>query len=34
MDEYAVVDGRGTMTVFETYIKTAPERLWEVPVST
>jgi len=29
MDEYAVVDGRGTMTVFETYIKTTPERLWE-----
>jgi uncharacterized protein YndB with AHSA1/START domain len=29
MDEYAVVDGRGVMTVFETYIKTTPERLWE-----
>jgi uncharacterized protein YndB with AHSA1/START domain len=29
MDEYTVVDGRGTMTVFETYIKTTPERLWE-----
>jgi uncharacterized protein YndB with AHSA1/START domain len=29
MNEYAVVDGRGTMTVFETYIKTTPERLWE-----
>jgi uncharacterized protein YndB with AHSA1/START domain len=29
MDEYAVIDGRGTMTVFETYIKTTPERLWE-----
>ena len=29
MDEYTVVDGRGAMTVFETYIKTTPERLWE-----
>ena len=29
MDEYAVIDGRGAMTVFETYIKTTPERLWE-----
>jgi uncharacterized protein YndB with AHSA1/START domain len=29
MDEYAVVDGRGTLTVFEIYIKTTPERLWE-----
>jgi uncharacterized protein YndB with AHSA1/START domain len=29
MNEYAVIDGRGTMTVFETYIKTTPERLWE-----
>jgi uncharacterized protein YndB with AHSA1/START domain len=29
MDEYTVIDGRGTMTVFETYIKTTPERLWE-----
>ena len=28
MDEYTVVDGRGAMTVFETYIKTTPERLW------
>jgi len=28
-DEYAVIDGHGTMTVFETYIKTTPERLWE-----
>jgi uncharacterized protein YndB with AHSA1/START domain len=28
MDEYAVVDGRGALTVFETYIKTTPERLW------
>jgi uncharacterized protein YndB with AHSA1/START domain len=29
MDEYAIVDGRGAMTVFETYIKTTPERLWK-----
>ena len=29
MDEYAVINGRGAMTVFETYIKTAPERLWD-----
>lgn len=29
MSEYAVVDGRAAMTVFETYIKTTPERLWE-----
>ena len=29
MDEYTVVDGRGAMTVFETYIKTTPERLWQ-----
>lgn len=29
MDEYAVVDGRGALTVFEIYIKTTPERLWE-----
>jgi uncharacterized protein YndB with AHSA1/START domain len=29
MNEYAVIDGRGSMTVFETYIKTTPERLWE-----
>jgi len=29
MDEYAVINGRGAMTVFETYIKTTPERLWE-----
>ena len=29
MDEYAVVDGRGALTVFEIYIKTSPERLWE-----
>ena len=26
---YTVVNGRGTMTVFEIYIKTPPERLWE-----
>jgi uncharacterized protein YndB with AHSA1/START domain/DNA-binding transcriptional ArsR family regulator len=26
---YTVVNGRGTMTVFEIYIKTSPERLWE-----
>src|SRR5437588_8639372 len=26
---YTVVNGRGTMTVFEIYIKTTPERLWE-----
>jgi uncharacterized protein YndB with AHSA1/START domain len=26
---YAVVGGRGTMTVFEIYIKTSPERLWD-----
>jgi uncharacterized protein YndB with AHSA1/START domain len=25
---YTVVGGRGTMTVFEIYIKTSPERLW------
>jgi uncharacterized protein YndB with AHSA1/START domain len=29
MDEYRVVDGHGAMTVFEIYIKTTPERLWE-----
>jgi uncharacterized protein YndB with AHSA1/START domain len=29
MDEYTVVHGRGAMTVFETYIKTTPQRLWE-----
>ncbi|MFN8160350.1 MAG: SRPBCC family protein [Solirubrobacterales bacterium] len=27
--EYAVVDGRAALTVFETYIKTTPQRLWE-----
>jgi uncharacterized protein YndB with AHSA1/START domain len=26
---FAVVDGRGALTVFEIYIKTDPERLWE-----
>ena len=26
---YTVVGGRGAMTVFEIYIKTSPERLWE-----
>ena len=29
MDRYLVVDGAGTMSVFEIYIKTTPERLWE-----
>jgi uncharacterized protein YndB with AHSA1/START domain len=29
MTEYAIVDGRGALTVFEIYIKTTPERLWE-----
>jgi uncharacterized protein YndB with AHSA1/START domain len=29
MDRYLVVDGAGTMTVFEIYIKTTPDRLWE-----
>jgi uncharacterized protein YndB with AHSA1/START domain len=29
MDQYVVVNGAGAMTVFETYIKTSPERLWE-----
>jgi uncharacterized protein YndB with AHSA1/START domain len=29
MDRYLVVDGAGTMTVYEIYIKTTPERLWE-----
>src|SRR6476620_3795708 len=27
--QYAVIGGRGTATVFEVYIKTTPERLWE-----
>ncbi|HUC00350.1 MAG TPA: SRPBCC family protein [Solirubrobacterales bacterium] len=26
---YAVIDGHGAMNVFEIYIKTTPERLWE-----
>lgn len=30
---YGVVAGRGTMTVFEIYIKTTPERLWEAITS-
>ncbi len=29
MDKYAVVDGAAALTVFEIYIKTTPERLWE-----
>jgi uncharacterized protein YndB with AHSA1/START domain len=29
MDPYVVVNGAGAMTVFEIYIKTSPERLWE-----
>ena len=29
MDRYTVVNGAGAMTVFEIYIKTTPERLWE-----
>ena len=29
MDRYLVVDGAGAMSVFEIYIKTTPERLWE-----
>jgi uncharacterized protein YndB with AHSA1/START domain len=28
-EPYAVVDGAAAMTVFEVYIKTTPERLWE-----
>jgi len=30
---FTVVGGRGTMTVFEIYIKTTPERLWEAITS-
>jgi len=30
---YAVIGGRGTMTVFEIYVKTTPERLWEAITS-
>ena len=29
MDKHVVVEGAGTLTVFEIYIKTTPERLWE-----
>ncbi len=29
MDNYAVVNGRAALTVFEIYIRTTPERLWE-----
>lgn len=29
MDEYVVVDGAAAMRVFEIYIKTSPERLWQ-----
>ena len=29
MDRYTVVNGAGALTVFEIYIKTTPERLWE-----
>ena len=32
MDEYTVINGRGAMTMFEIYIKTTPERLWEAIV--
>jgi uncharacterized protein YndB with AHSA1/START domain len=32
-DPYTVVGGHGTMTVFEIYIKTTPERLWEAITS-
>jgi uncharacterized protein YndB with AHSA1/START domain len=30
---YTVVGGRGAMTVFEIYVKTTPERLWEAIIS-
>ena len=30
---YTVIGGRGAMTVFEIYIKTTPERLWEAIAS-
>jgi uncharacterized protein YndB with AHSA1/START domain len=33
MDQYVVVNGAAAMTVFEIYIKTTPERLWEAIVS-
>ena len=29
MNDYMVINARGAMSVFETYIKTTPERLWE-----
>jgi len=29
MDRFVVVEGRGALSVFEIYIKTTPERLWE-----
>jgi uncharacterized protein YndB with AHSA1/START domain len=29
MDKHAVVNGAGALTVFEIYIKTTPERLWQ-----
>ncbi|HEX6666635.1 MAG TPA: SRPBCC family protein [Solirubrobacterales bacterium] len=32
-DAYTVVGDRGSMTVFEVYIKTTPERLWEAITS-
>jgi uncharacterized protein YndB with AHSA1/START domain len=32
-DAYTVVGGRGSMTVFEIYVKTTPERLWEAITS-
>ena len=32
-ETYTVVGGRGSMTVFEIYIKTTPERLWEAITS-
>jgi len=32
-EAYSVVGGRGSMTVFEIYIKTTPERLWEAITS-
>jgi len=32
-DAYTVVGGRGAMSVFEIYIKTTPERLWEAITS-
>jgi uncharacterized protein YndB with AHSA1/START domain len=29
MNEYAVIDGAAALKVFEIYVKTSPERLWE-----